>query len=262
MERRSRNAFTLVELLVVIGIIAVLISILLPTLGRAREAAKKVQCLSNLRQIHTFFVMYAQANRDQVPLAYGTNKQFNYAIWDGYFITPGQYVMYGLLHEAGFMKSPKVYYCPSQTHPDVEFNGSNNPWKPGEPGLLVRAAYGVRPVVNWPDAFPTPPAKPTVALPRLTRMKNRAIFADIVATPKWVTTAHKKGVNVLYGHGGAMWVERPIFDDNLNKCLDVFSTSYNDYQLKVDGAGNAIAGVWYDLDRGERTRAAQAPPPR
>jgi prepilin-type N-terminal cleavage/methylation domain-containing protein/prepilin-type processing-associated H-X9-DG protein len=50
-SRRSRGAFTLVELLVVIGIIAVLMSLLMPSLGRAREMARRTKCASNMRQI-------------------------------------------------------------------------------------------------------------------------------------------------------------------------------------------------------------------
>jgi prepilin-type N-terminal cleavage/methylation domain-containing protein/prepilin-type processing-associated H-X9-DG protein len=63
----SRNAFTLVELLVVIGIIALLISVLLPALQKARQAGNSVKCQSNLRQIQMAVQIYASQNRDYVP---------------------------------------------------------------------------------------------------------------------------------------------------------------------------------------------------
>ena len=69
----SRHAFTLVELLVVIGIIALLISILLPSLGRAREAANSVKCSANLHSLGQALQIYLQDSKGMLPIGY----------WDG-----------------------------------------------------------------------------------------------------------------------------------------------------------------------------------
>jgi prepilin-type N-terminal cleavage/methylation domain-containing protein/prepilin-type processing-associated H-X9-DG protein len=64
---RKRKAFTLVELLVVIGIIAVLIAMLLPALNKAREGARAVQCLSNMKQLATATIMFANEHKGYMP---------------------------------------------------------------------------------------------------------------------------------------------------------------------------------------------------
>jgi prepilin-type N-terminal cleavage/methylation domain-containing protein/prepilin-type processing-associated H-X9-DG protein len=101
---RRRPGFTLVELLVVIGIIAILISILLPTLARVRESARKTDCASRLRQLTTAVHIYANENRNEVPPGYRDGNNEEHTIW----ISKGTYDIF-----MSKLKAPKMLACPN-----------------------------------------------------------------------------------------------------------------------------------------------------
>jgi prepilin-type N-terminal cleavage/methylation domain-containing protein/prepilin-type processing-associated H-X9-DG protein len=114
-QKHTQAAFTLVELLVVIGIIAVLLSILLPSLSRARENAKRVQCASNLRQIGQALVMYANDNKGWMPPYY--DGAGNPVFTQGpLFLNAGPALLVREPLGRGaqsYLKSVEIFFCPS-----------------------------------------------------------------------------------------------------------------------------------------------------
>ncbi|MDY7009763.1 MAG: type II secretion system protein [Planctomycetota bacterium] len=100
-----RGGFTLVELLVVVAIIALLVSILLPTLGRAKEQARIVSCMSNLRSLGLSFAFYSNENNDWYPP--GSGYGGDPPTWD--YTLYNYYENYGLL-KCVSDKTDRAYY--------------------------------------------------------------------------------------------------------------------------------------------------------
>ena len=171
---RRKNAFTLVELLVVIGIIALLISILLPALNRARAQAQLVQCASNLRQLFTATQLFADAHQRHVPTCSDsqyaeetdTTPTSYYAYRNGSSATGTSYVVENCFESlipylntvsgstSGFMNSSgtgaaaqsTVFQCPA----DISMNDTNPGWLFGNnvsssntTGGFYACSYGV-----------------------------------------------------------------------------------------------------------------------
>lgn len=106
--RRNNHGFTLIELLVVIAIIAILAAILFPVFARAREAARATSCRSNVKQIMTAVMMYAQDNDETLHYHDGrTNPQTCWA----FIINP-------------YIKNGQVWKCPSDNQPANIWDGT------------------------------------------------------------------------------------------------------------------------------------------
>jgi prepilin-type N-terminal cleavage/methylation domain-containing protein len=151
--RKLRHGFTLIELLVVIAIIAILAAILFPVFARAREKARQITCISNLKQLGTAVLMYAQDYDEDLPNNFAGKKDTN--LWSD---LAGS----GLLDP--YLKNKNIWFCPSDTphtYPNQTYDYSYclynntadvNKWVyPAhmESHSLAEAQYPAQKVVFW-----------------------------------------------------------------------------------------------------------------
>jgi prepilin-type N-terminal cleavage/methylation domain-containing protein/prepilin-type processing-associated H-X9-DG protein len=114
---QRKHGFTLIELLVVIGVIAILLAVLVPALKKAKEYARSVTCLSNLRQIGLAANLYAEAHNDFIP----RGSTAGTPLWFNQFLP-----FLGDMSDDADYRSVKVYQCPSFPRSGVGINDIPN----------------------------------------------------------------------------------------------------------------------------------------
>jgi len=137
---RKLRGFTLIELLVVISIIAILLAILIPSLGKAREKVKEVSCKSNLKNIGLAVQMYLDAYERKLPNT-GSSNQFLWYDSSGNRLAPGSSNSYWGTYYWEYLKNTKIFGCPSlQRVPEgLIYNYSGQEAK----NLIQHAAFGL-----------------------------------------------------------------------------------------------------------------------
>lgn len=204
---KCNRKFTLIELLVVIAIIAILASILVPALSRARYKAKLVLCTNNQKQLAEIVYMYADDFDGQL-IPYKVNGDYNMAepnwsrtFWEG--ATDSTRVNLGIPYKLGYFGAAEsLCFCPVQTHPGWSYDTyapfptagtpTGTTWSP-----RIRAGYNYNP---WRS-------DPSSTAPRYTRMARLDgesiltvdLLSQIISYP--TAAPHRRLPSITYSRG-------------------------------------------------------------
>jgi prepilin-type N-terminal cleavage/methylation domain-containing protein/prepilin-type processing-associated H-X9-DG protein len=231
--QRSPTGFTLIELLVVIAIIAILAALLLPALSNAKERAKRISCLSNLKQQGTALFVYVGDFNDRIPKPAYTGLTSSLGPWATYLLyaNPGtagasaaaalDVVNEQVFYTTGLIKQGQIFYCTSainETDPAFHYTSYSSaavPWPAYYQASGATLVSGAPYVRNAYSYYPQGNTAKVVS-PALTWYAPAAKSSELVAMRSimtdtlyaYQTIPHRggksaNGLNVVWGDGHA-----------------------------------------------------------
>lgn len=240
-----RKRFTIIELLVVIAIIGLLISILMPSLSKARELSKRAVCLSNIKQQMTYYHLFSASYNGKVPMQYYSNRRHSFM-----FSRDQRRFNFGVLYQAGILDNAEVLSDPGfkgfSSWPERQLvtGDEGHKYLTSRPTNEVLCHYNLRPRTRH-----TGSDEVDVNI-------NLDLFSSIAPEKAIITESfynmygsngdsyhRNQGVNVGFVGGHAKWKASSNY-----LTLARSSTSDSSYYVDTDSDDDLESGIWSQLD--------------